>query len=353
MNTQVNNIQNIQPINHEELVEVDAHDRFPEVITSPGQFKVRMRKHRHPDCLSSNNHYYPDIEIFKKAMAWWLAPVQMMPLGLVGETGTGKTELLLYIADRLNEPVYLEKVTTGMRAETLEGGKELTTDSQGNNVTQNRYSKAMQGYKNGGLVIFDEIDKANDDLSTGLHLFLEGKPYALTNFSEIVSKHPMCRITATANTTGEGGHERYTTSQKLDAAIRNRIAWLTTHYPSLEREMTILESQYSMLPYPIRHKMVKTANCLRDALLGPERDGSIDNPVGAPFSTRTICNWAYYCCAFGANRTPNESLDFVYFGSVDSEDRADVKAILQRVWGQDLDKNLSYFIEQEQSRAKK
>lgn len=329
-----------ETIDFNEFIMVSAHAVFPEVIENDNPMKIKMRKHRHLDCKASNANYLPTEESFKIAMAWWFAPTQMLALGLHGETGTGKTELLMYIADRLNEPLYIEKVTTGLTGERFEGGYDLVTDKSGNNVTQKRYSQAMTGYINGGLVLLDEVDKANEDLGTSLHLFVEGKPYTLSTFGETVLKHQHCRIAATANTTGGGGSDRYITSQRLDSALRARFGWLEMVYPKPHVEVNILCNMYPKIPTIFSSKMVQSANAIRDALLGKNRDGDIIDPISCVFSTRTLVNWGYYIMAFGANRTALASLEFSFFGSVEEEDLPIVNGILQRIWGNDLNRPL-------------
>ena len=116
-------------IDYTEMVLVDANAVFPEVVPNAGERQVKMRKHRHPDCLPSNPDYIPDEGIFGTVFAWQQAPRQPRPLGLVGETGTGKTEMALYLADRLNLPLRVVKVTPGLTAAMLEGGYELVTDN--------------------------------------------------------------------------------------------------------------------------------------------------------------------------------------------------------------------------------
>lgn len=349
MNTQTQtNVTNLKAntnIDYNEMIEVDAHDRFPEIF-DPNQFKIQIRKHRHPNCQKADKHYTPDEDILRKALAWWIAPAQPKPLGLVGETGTGKTELLLFIADRFNEPVYIEKVTVGMSGERLEGGYELATDEQGNNITRKRYSQAASGYKYGGLVILDEVDKATEDLSTSLHLFVEGKPWTLSVFGETINKHANCRIAATANTTGGGDSDRYITSQRLDQALRSRFGWLKTKYPAASIELEILEKNFPKLTLPIRKKMVKTGNSLRTAALGTNHDGNIDNGLGCVFSTRTLVHWGFYMMTFGLNRAPEESLEFAFIGSVDTDEVDEVNAIVQRVWGDDIKKPLKELLTQ-------
>ncbi|MGO3785890.1 MAG: AAA family ATPase [Pseudoalteromonas prydzensis] len=348
MNTQTQTtnqaVTSIAPsVDYNEVHKVDAHERFPELF-DPQEYEIAIRKHRHPNCQKADKNYVPDEDTLRMALAWWLAPSQPKPLGLVGETGTGKTEMLLFIADRLNEPVYIEKVTTGMTGERLEGGYELLTDSSGNAVTNKRYSQAAQGYKYGGLVILDEVDKANDDLSTSLHLFVEGKPWTLSVFGETINKHKHCRIAGTANTTGGGGSDRYITSQRLDQALRSRFGWLQTRYPEKEIELDILKRNYPKLPTKITRRMVQTGNALRVAALGTDLDGNIDNPLGCVFSTRSLVHWGFYLMQFGLKRSPRVSLDFAFMGSVDDEEKAEVLAIIQRVWGEEIDKPLGELL---------
>lgn len=348
MNTQAqSNVSTIKPatkIDYNEMIEVDAHERFPEIF-DPNQYKIKIRKHRHPNCQKADMHYTPDEATLRKALAWWLAPAQPNPLGLVGETGTGKTELLLFIADRFNEPVFIEKVTVGMSGERLEGGYELAVDGKGNNVTRKRYSQAACGYKYGGLVILDEVDKANEDLSTSLHLFVEGKPWTLSVFGETINKHANCRIAATANTTGGGDSDRYITSQRLDQALRSRFGWLKTKYPSKAVELEILEKNFPKLTLPIRKLMVQTADSLRTAVLGKDHDGNIDNGLGCVFSTRTLVHWGFYMMTFGANRSPYESFEFSFLGSIDNDEIEEVNSVVQRVWGDEINKPLGELIQ--------
>ncbi|WP_288987949.1 AAA family ATPase [uncultured Pseudoalteromonas sp.] len=346
MNTNTNtNPQNVVEIeavvtvDYNEMMKVDAHERFPELF-DPQQLSLSIRKHRHPNCQRADTNYVPNQDTLRMALAWWMAPSHPKPLGLVGETGTGKTELLLFIADRLNEPVYIEKITTGMPGERLEGGYELSSDSQGNTITNKRLSQAAIGYRDGGLVILDEVDKANDDLSTSLHLFVEGKPWTLSVFGETIIKHKSCRIAATANTTGGGGSDRYITSQRLDQALRSRFGWLKTTYPDRSVELEILKRNFPKLPKSITNKMVRTAEALRIAALGTKQDGNIDNPLGCVFSTRSLVHWGFYLMQFGKNRAPRQSLDFAFMGSVDDEEKEEVNAIIQRVWADDIDKTL-------------
>lgn len=314
---------------------------FPEVY-APGEVKVRRRKNRSADCQPSNQDYVPDEMLLRRSLAWWFSP-QCKPLGLFGETGTGKTEMLLYIADRLNEPVFIVKVHPGLMPEDIEGSKDLTPIDAGI-VTRNSFGLAAKAYRHGGLLILDEVDKTNAALGCALHGLVEGKPWPIEQFGVVLNQHSFCRITATANTMGEGGHERYHTSNRMDAALRSRFGWMKTNFPDAARELAILQKKFTKLPTPMLKDCIRLANAFRDALLGPQRDGKIDNPINAVFSTRTLVHWCHYTMVFGVKATWRESLDFAFQGSIDPDYVEDSEAIVQRLLGNNINMTVSDVI---------
>lgn len=333
----MSNVQTLQQpvIDFYEIEEVAASVIFPEVYAQGEGPKVKRRKHRHPDCVSSNPDYIPCERILKRALAWWFSPMRQA-FGLTGETGTGKTELLQYIADKLNEPFYLISVHPQLTPEELEGSKDLVSTPEGV-ITRPTPGLAAKAYRLGGLLVLDEVDKASAPLGCALHGLVEGKPWSIPQFSLTINRHSMCRIAVTGNTTGEGGHDRYHTSNRMDQALRSRIGWMKTHYPRPDREMKILEKKFPMLPRKMVKEMVLLANAFRDALLGPVdattgiRPGNVENPINAVFSTRTLVNWASYTIAFGKDAIWRESLDFAFGGSIDSECADEGESIIQRV----------------------
>lgn len=343
---------NTSVVDFNALETVDAHEVFPEVYTSPGQAKVRRRINRHPDCISSNPHYVPDEVTLRRLLAWWHMPTRPQCFGLHGETGTGKTEMLLFVADRLNEPAYKVSCHSALMPEDLGGSKDLIQNDDGNVITMNNMGQAAKGYANGGLIIFDEIDKINPSTSAAIHGILEGKPWSVEQFGVTLVMHQNTRITATGNTMGEGGHDRYHTSNRLDSAIRARIGWFRTHYPEPSIELEILNKVTPHIPAKLKRDMVKFGNKIRDAVLGQDRQG-VDYPLGATFSTRTLVNWATMMMAFGTSAKLSESLSFAFDGSVDPESVDDVKAIVDSVFGTMIDENLATIIKDAKDNAGK
>jgi cobaltochelatase CobS len=331
----------VQPIftdfNARTLQPIDAV--FGEEYVSDGLQKIFVRTNRHSMCKQSNPTYVPDAKVLKTLMQWWnhshgVKP--LMPFGLYGETGTGKTEMFLYLCDKTNEPFVIEKMTECMTADQLEGNMELIVDDNGNQVTSRVYSMLAQAYKYGWTVLVDEIDKVSPQVGAALHLLLERKPWPLSVFKETIFCHKNFRLVATANTLGEGGHDRYSSSNRMDAALRSRIGWQTVGFPEPQHEIEILRQPYPAIPTILRSRMVKTANAFRDALLGPDRNGSIDDPLNCVFSTRTLVNWADHLMCFGKDGTSWDAFMHTFKGSVDPEEMNRVEAIFQLIWKQDF-----------------
>ncbi|MEO3684529.1 AAA family ATPase [Shewanella vesiculosa] len=326
------------PIDYTEMEQVSAHLVFPELF-EPSTVMLKRRKHRHPDCIASNQMYIPESENAKLALVWLMAPHQLLSLGLQGHTGTGKTELALYLADKLNLPIYIVKVHARMNPQDLEGSYVLDVENN-QTVTRKEYGPAAKAYINGGILLLDEFDKASGELTSAMHLLVEGKPWPLEMFKETITKHPQCFVIGTANTYGTGHDERYITSNQMDQAFLSRFMWIETVYPNVIQESKILEKFAPRLPLHLRNDIIKLANAFRDAALGVNRDGDIEDPIQCIFSTRVVVAWAYYIQAFGVFRTLRKSLDSVFLKSVSPEDAEIVNDIVSKVFGDDIDKTL-------------
>ncbi|MEH6454765.1 MAG: AAA family ATPase [Cocleimonas sp.] len=329
-------------IDYTEMEQVPAHVLFPELF-EPSTVMIKRRKQRHPDCIASNQMYIPDLDVGKLALVWIMAPQQLLSLGLKGHTGTGKTELALYLADKLNLPVYIVKIHARMNPQDLEGSYVLDVENN-QTVTRKEYGPAAKAYINGGILLLDEFDKASGELTSAMHLLVEGKPWPLEMFKETVTKHQQCFVIGTANTYGTGHDERYITSNQMDQAFLSRFMWLETQYPNVIQESKILGKFAPRLPLHLRNDIIKLANAFRDAALGVNRDGEIDDPIQCIFSTRIVVAWAYYIQTFGVFRTLKQSLNAVFLKSVSREDAEIVNDIVSKVFGDDIDKALKEFL---------
>jgi len=318
---------------------VSVSEVFPEVYPENGP-EIKVFNERSSRCVNSNKNYVPDETLVRLWLAWQQAQEQPLCFGLNGHTGTGKTEFLYWVADRMNIPVYLLQCTPALTPEDIEGVMTLK-----NGETSFQLGAILQAYKNGGLIILDEVDKLNEDATAYLHGVLEGKPVTVSLTGEMIEKNPLCWIAATGNTKGEGGSSLYTSSQQLDGAFRSRIGWIDCQYPDAARELDILIKNYGeKVPKAMLRDSVKMANELRDIAFGTERKG-IDNPAGVICSTRTLVNWIYYTIRFGQNVEWRMSLDYVLSGSVDPESSGKVGEAIQRRLGDKPDMKVGKVLE--------
>ena len=328
----------IEAIDYNVYEKVDGSIVFPELY-SKGEVEITRRKYRHPNCVDSNPEYIPDEKALRRTLAWWFGLPD--PLGLYGPTGSGKTEMLYMVADRLNEPVYLLQVNGGLLPEMVEGKTNL---KDGN--TEDKYGAVPQAYKYGGLIVLEEIDKANKPLQSWFHPILERKPLSLSLTGELIMPHDQCRISLTANTLGEGGSEKYSSSNKLDDALRARCGWLELKYPEANVLRKIINTKFPMLPAAFRRKMCQVAIEVQRVT---END---DSEIRAVFSTRTIVKWGLTMMSFGLKAELNESLYFVSRGSCDPDDWDSLKSIYQRILGEDLDSTVDKVMEKYQPAKK-
>ena len=311
----------IKPVDFNTYEKVDGSLVFPELY-SKGEVQITRRKFRHQNCVDSNPDYIADEMLLRRALAWWFGLPD--PLGFAGETGSGKTELFYYIADKLNEPVYLLQVNGGLMPEMVEGKTSL---AQGETVDE--MGVVPHAYKHGGLILLDEVDKANKALQSWLHPVLERKPLSLSLTGELIMCHDQTRVGLTANTFGQGGSERYSSSNKLDDALRARPGWLTVKYPEPSVLRNIMAKKFSMIPAGFRKKMCQVA------LEVQKVTENEDSELSAIFSTRTLVKWGQTMVAFGLSAKVEESLDFVSRGACDPDDWESLQAIYQRILGED------------------
>ena len=325
-----------------EMEEVDAGEVFYPHVPK-GALTVLRPKYRHPNCVKANTTYIPQMNVLRPLLAWWCAGTRKLSLFMYGETGTGKTEMLLWFADRMNWPVSLTSVNEGIRPEKAQGSYVLYGDK-----TPYRYGSLAKAMKYGWCQIMDECDKGSGDFLSKLHTPAEYKPWQLDDTGEILIPHENYRFCATGNTLGGGDISgRYHTSQRLDEAFRRRFAFVECDYPSEAIEDSIISSNYPDISKVTRHKMVKLASQMRQALRAPQLEAQATNPealaklqlpderLSCAFSTRVLIAWADYMVIFGVKNVPlKESFDFVFGNSLDDEDKPAVYSIIQRIFGE-------------------
>lgn len=283
-------------------------------------------------------YYLPEPRLLADVVTLMTIPHAKV-IGLKGESGTGKTDFISFIASHLNMPLHVVNVTRGLRTDHIMGENELVNDN-GVTVTQFLEAIVVKAYRDGGILNWDEIDKLNDELSAALLPIFDKKPWKIST-GEVIYPHPNLFIFTTSNTIGEGLSTRYITSVQLDSALRRRITWVKMDYPTAQVEMSVIQKQFPELPVNIINDIVNVANRMRDALLGVERDGNIAQPVGEPFDMRASIKWASFILGFKNSKTLQQTFSLAYLDGVDASDHAALMAIFDGILDDKADKTLS------------
>lgn len=169
---------------------------------------------------------------------------------LYGHTGTGKTTFIEQVCARLNWPVSRINLDSGIERVDLLGKTGLKSEG-GATVTVWEDGLIPQAMQNGHFLIIDEIDFGRSDVIYAIQRALEGKGLVLTeDGGRFIQPHPMFRISATANTRGQGDeHGLYQGAKVQSTALLNRFpVWMEVGYLDEEDEAKLLTEVTSVSP---------------------------------------------------------------------------------------------------------
>jgi cobaltochelatase CobS len=302
-----------------------VNEIFPELNSS---VPIAISDERHADCVDANPCYKAPIKQLTKLVKWIIAGAPGSKL-LKGPTGSGKTELAILIADRMNLPLYQLNFSEQSSFEHLFGSVDLVS-GEGGVVTAPVVGPVVKAYTNGGVLLLDEVDKAPAELQPTLFAILEGKPVQDTVHHSLLQNNG-CIVLCTGNTSGQGLSHAYSSSQVLDAALRGRMSVVKLDYPEPQFELEILEEQFPMIPSVIRNYFVKLGGMLRQ-----------DESLEVPFSPRTLVKLCQSLLIEGINTPLIESFESEYMDLYDDEVQTNaIRACWDRVFGELAEMSLS------------
>lgn len=163
---------------------------------------------------------------FPQLLTWIGANV---PVWLWGKAGGGKTHLARQLAKALGLEATVLSIDPTITVGKLVGFRNLAT---GEFVEGLLY----RAYRDGGLLMLDEIDTGDPGILAALNALLANGHYLFPN-GETVERHPKFRVLAGANTKGTGAVAGYTARQRLDAATLNRFAVIELVYDERLEEL--------------------------------------------------------------------------------------------------------------------
>ena len=149
---------------------------------------------------------------------------------LIGPSGCGKTYMIKQIGEILN----VELFDIGYINEEY--------DILGYVTAMGEYSESnfYRLYKYGGIAFCDELDNGNSKATVKLNSFLSNRQKAGYCFpgGEYVEKHPNFRVIAAGNTDGSGADMNYSTREKIEESVQQRMIPIYVGYDNrVEREI--------------------------------------------------------------------------------------------------------------------
>lgn len=274
-----------------------------------------------------NKDYIPNPRILEQVVKLLISPDIDLSVCLKGGSGSGKTEMVMYISHMMNWPLTIKQINSNIRVDELEGERSLNGGNTGF-----VHSDLVTGFRNGHLILLDEVDKIDPDTAAKLHMPIERKPWSLSaNGGEVITANGYTRFIGTANTNMSGGARRFVSSQRQDAAFIKRFLIVEMEKPDKVALTNVLTKRYSSLPFQVIEKFVRVAIAVNDS--GTE-DSVMDIRqlvawVGTSMTLKTFSLLDTFKIAF-ASALPLHVVDLV------------LQAIDLSL-GEDKDKSLEYF----------
>jgi len=177
--------------------------------------------------IKDDNYEFPDYTLdFVKFLDTGLN------LWLHGGTGAGKSSLVEQVCSAGNLPLMYCSFHEDKKPDQLFGGFRL---KDGNTVWQD--GPVTKAYREGMVLLLDEIDGLPPEIAFSLYAITDGKPLVLEeNGNEVVQMHENFRVVATGNTQGRGDETgMYTGTSIQNRAFLNRFrVWYKVNYPKQE-----------------------------------------------------------------------------------------------------------------------
>lgn len=231
LSTYQKNLDGVSTASEAEVVE------FNMVSNQQNEKKEDVKSKEHTEFIPDRLKEFVRFGVFSK-LNRIIKTREFFPIFITGPTGNGKTETILQTCALNKRECFRVNVSIGTVKDDLMGGFRLIN---GNTVYQD--GPVVTAMRRGGILLLDELDKANPNRIMSLIPILDGYGYYNEHTGEHIKPAPGFNIVATSNTNGQGNDESglYITSQILDEAFLDRLHLTFEHpYPSQSIEYRIL-----------------------------------------------------------------------------------------------------------------
>lgn len=252
-----------------EMKMVDASSVFPQLsVVKNLMVPTFTWNGTHPDVPAVNANYVFRTEMLLKAL-------RCLSTGeengwLHGHTGSGKTTFIEQVAARLGWPVARIAFDSNVDRHEMIGRMSLESDGKGGTVSRwlpGIIERAMSG---GYILLADEIDAGHPNALYVMQPILEGKPFTLLeDGGRVINRHPLFRIFATGNTTGNGDPSGlYPACRILSAATLDRFqTFINVPYMTLDEEVQMISAAVPGLKKQLVKQLAKFAGEMREAFV--------------------------------------------------------------------------------------
>jgi gas vesicle protein GvpN len=202
-----------------------------------------------------------------------------LPVLLIGDTGTGKTSFIRFLANKTNNGFRRLNLNGSTTADELVGHYVVDDKAKGMRWVDGVLLEAM---KNGYWLLLDELNAGLPEVLFVLQSVLDDDKFLVVaeHEGEIVHPHADFRVFATMNPSLE-----YAGTRDLNKALLSRFPIvIQTHYPDAIHEVEIIKSHVPKITDKDVNLMVRVAEDLRK--------GKKENTISFICSTRELINWA-------------------------------------------------------------
>jgi MoxR-like ATPase len=178
---------------------------------------------------------------------------------ITGPTGTGKTEMVSKIANKLGIPVYIYDMGAMQDPISAMLGTHRIVDGGSKFDNADFVERVQQP----GIIVLDELNRAPQMAMNILFPCLDSRRELRVDIAggsdkRVVKVHPECVFIATANIGAE-----YTGTQEIDKALFNRFMPLMVNYIPFDAEINLLKNKFELEEKAIMG-LVTFANSMRN-----------------------------------------------------------------------------------------
>jgi cobaltochelatase CobS len=250
---------------------------------------------------------------------------------IVGPTGSGKSSLAINIMARLKESAEICNCSGETSTDEIIA-KQGIINVDGHSITTTILGAALRAYKDGKILLLEEVDFAIADILASLHRIMEtNQQFYICNIGEpeVIQKSSRFAVISTANTIGTGEDSfMYNGTKPLNQAFMNRFSLtIRLGYIAADKEIKVLVNKTG-IDKNVASVLVQCANDVRDAADPTRISGSLGSQtIASVISTRDLISWA--TAIKGMSLNPMEAAKYSFLNRINDADRDFMVTALQ------------------------